>query len=403
MTSVTFPTAIGGDGSTVSDDNDPTTGLGNDGHRTRFIPALQQTVALVNFAVESLPAATSITSTSTTSLLISVASKTFTTQAGKQFPVGQFIIASSAANTNNFMYGRVTSYSDTTLIMDVLVINGSGTFADWNITISGTRGPAGTNIAVKDEGTTLTSTVDSMNFVGLGVTATQVANAVTVTIPAVAIKDEGTSLTTTPVSIDFTGIGVTATQAANAVTVAVNPTKGNRVELSRQVISSSVATVNFTSFISSTYASYEVELLGVQPASSSNLYMRTSTNNGSTYDAGTSYNYGTLNLRMDGSAALVTTNVAAAAQIIITANGANISQNGTAGVYGLIKLLNPTAAARFMAIWDASFVSTSSNSVVRIWGGGNFVTEQDVDAFQFLFSTGNIASGTFILYGIVKT
>ncbi len=51
MSKVTFNTSIGGDGSSVSDDNDAATGLGNGGHRTRFVPALQQTVNIVSTAV----------------------------------------------------------------------------------------------------------------------------------------------------------------------------------------------------------------------------------------------------------------------------------------------------------------------------------------------------------------
>ena len=51
MSSVTFPPALGGDGSTVTDDPDPNTGLGNGGHRTRFVPSLYQAVAVMNGAV----------------------------------------------------------------------------------------------------------------------------------------------------------------------------------------------------------------------------------------------------------------------------------------------------------------------------------------------------------------
>ena len=45
-------------------------------------------------------------------------------------------------------------------------------------------GGGGSAITVKDEGTTLTTTVDAFNFVGAGVTATNSGNAVTVTIAA---------------------------------------------------------------------------------------------------------------------------------------------------------------------------------------------------------------------------
>jgi hypothetical protein len=46
MASITFPSSLGGDGRTYSDDANPTTGLANGGHRTRFIPTLQGTVAM---------------------------------------------------------------------------------------------------------------------------------------------------------------------------------------------------------------------------------------------------------------------------------------------------------------------------------------------------------------------
>lgn len=52
MTSVTFPPEVGGDGSTVSDDANPQTGLANGGHRLRFVmPALGQVVAVAQFVV----------------------------------------------------------------------------------------------------------------------------------------------------------------------------------------------------------------------------------------------------------------------------------------------------------------------------------------------------------------
>jgi hypothetical protein len=56
MASVTFPPALGGDGSTVTDDANATTGLGNGGHRARFVPALTQFVAVAETAVDDVTA-----------------------------------------------------------------------------------------------------------------------------------------------------------------------------------------------------------------------------------------------------------------------------------------------------------------------------------------------------------
>lgn len=168
--SVTFSVGVGGDGSTVDDSTSSTTGLANGGHKTRFVPALSQTVAVAaNTVTQATNASSSasaasasqtaaaasaaaaansassvaITSTSTTSLAIAVASKTFTTQTAKQYVTGMFVVAASAADPTNYMFGQVTSYSGSTLIVNVTVIGGSGTLADWNISLAGTRGATG--------------------------------------------------------------------------------------------------------------------------------------------------------------------------------------------------------------------------------------------------------------------
>jgi len=81
--------------------------------------------------------------TSTTSLLIAVATKVFTTQAGKDFQAGKWLLITSDADPTNYMHGQITSYSSTTLTMNITNVGGSGTLADWTITIAGTRGTAG--------------------------------------------------------------------------------------------------------------------------------------------------------------------------------------------------------------------------------------------------------------------
>lgn len=112
-------------------------------------PAAQRASMLLGFdnlgnaiATGTTPA-TAILATSSTSLAIALGSKTFTTQAGKSFSVGQFVLATSAANSANYMLGQVTSYSGTSLVVNVLTVGGSGTHADWNLNISGPAGAAG--------------------------------------------------------------------------------------------------------------------------------------------------------------------------------------------------------------------------------------------------------------------
>ena len=75
--------------------------------------------------------------TSTTSLTIGTGSTTFTTQSGLAYTAGAIIQATDSANVANYMYGTVTSYSGTTLVVNVTAVGGSGTFATWNINLAG--------------------------------------------------------------------------------------------------------------------------------------------------------------------------------------------------------------------------------------------------------------------------
>jgi hypothetical protein len=83
---------------------------------------------------------TGYAATSTTSLTIGTGSATFTTQSGLAYSAGARARASSSANTANYMEGLVTSYSGTTLVINVDTTGGSGTLASWNINVAGNVG-----------------------------------------------------------------------------------------------------------------------------------------------------------------------------------------------------------------------------------------------------------------------
>jgi hypothetical protein len=99
--------------------------------------------------------------TSTTSLLIAIASKVFTTQAGLAYTNGARVRASSAANAANYMEGTVT-YSGTTLTMTVDKIGGSGTLADWNFNIIGQPGSG--DVTASNNGTEFTAATFATNL-----------------------------------------------------------------------------------------------------------------------------------------------------------------------------------------------------------------------------------------------
>lgn len=72
-------------------------------------------------------------STSTTSLLIGLGSKSLTVQTGKSYVVGMTVKIASTATGVDWMLGDITSYTTGTgaLVVTVVGISGSGTFAAW--------------------------------------------------------------------------------------------------------------------------------------------------------------------------------------------------------------------------------------------------------------------------------
>lgn len=78
--------------------------------------------------------------TSASALAVAQGSRTFVTQAGLAYTAGVRCRASSNAAPTIYMEGIVSSYSGTSLTIDVDLANGSGSRSDWNLNLSGAVG-----------------------------------------------------------------------------------------------------------------------------------------------------------------------------------------------------------------------------------------------------------------------
>ena len=124
-----------------------------------FLAALPTFAAQANATAAAMNL-NSTTDTSASSVLIGTGAKTFAVAAGKSFQPGMWlVIASTAAPSTNAMYGTITSYSGTTLVMNIVSLIGSGTLATWTISQSAPGGAAsGANIDIASLGNN-TSTI----------------------------------------------------------------------------------------------------------------------------------------------------------------------------------------------------------------------------------------------------
>jgi hypothetical protein len=137
---------------------------------------------------------------------------------------------SNNASANNITIKAPTGFSVNNSITAVINVN-SGT-AIVNISSNKTYnaqfnyqvGGGGNPVAIKNEGTQITPSVSSIDFVGAPVTASAVGNDVTVTIEQAPIKvqNEGTQITPSVSQFNFVGNLVNATAVGNDVTVEIN-------------------------------------------------------------------------------------------------------------------------------------------------------------------------------------
>jgi len=173
---------------------------------------------------------------------------------------------------------------------------------------------------------------------------------------------------------------------------------GSRVRLATRTASAS-ASLNFTEFNNTLYRRYEFELDSLLPATdNTTFWLRTSTNGGSTYDAGAT-DYAYTGTEKGSGAEVDSVDSLGAPQIVLCTSVGNAA--GEQGVSGIVSVWGAGVAARttfrtFLHSFDAA-----DGSPFIVNGAAARLASQDTDAVRFLFSSGNITSGTIRMYGIV--
>jgi hypothetical protein len=197
-------------------------------------------------------------------------------------------------------------------------------------------------------------------------------------------------------------VGFTAYDATNWKKIETGGGGGGtpgRVLLDTKTASAS-ASLDFTSVIDGTYDTYIFEVDDLLTQVGSTLYMRTSTNNGSSWD-NTSTNYQESGQRIGVSGTPVGFGSSTQTGIRITSDLA-VEANSNDAINSTITLKAPSNAAKdTMCYWQG--IQNHSTGVMCITGCGARVAAADVDAVQFIMASGTITSGSIRLYGIVAS
>ena len=219
------------------------------------------------------------------------------------------------------------------------------------------------------------------------------------TAPALGDYVIGTDVSDTTNSTD--GEVVTFTMQAIKDLIEANLTPSGFQFISSQDASTS-ATLDFTGFDASSYDSYVFILQNVTPSTGAYLLMRTSTDGGSTYDSG-SGNYEWAQHGMINSGSHSLDGITSQTGIHLTASDSTSKDvDTTGGVSGRVEVLGPHLAQWTMVNAGLSYIASNGSRPSIINTAGHRESAADVDAVQFLFDTGSIASGTITMYGLTN-
>ena len=108
--------------------------------------------------------------TSTTLLLIGLGNKTFVTSIASTataFVVGVRVRLFNTTTPANFMEGLITTFSGTSMTVNVTAIGGSGTFASWTLSLTGSAGASGPTGPVGATGASGASITGATGPIGL--------------------------------------------------------------------------------------------------------------------------------------------------------------------------------------------------------------------------------------------
>jgi hypothetical protein len=164
-------------------------------------------------------------------------------------------------------------------------------------------------------------------------------------------------------------------------------------------IASGSASLNFTSWYSSSYDEYVVEILNLVPATNSvSLNMQVSTNGGSSYDSSTLYSNADWRSILNASAS---GGNSSSTSLILASPDATISSTAAqGGASETFKLVNPGSTIFYKQVnGSGGYVSTAPSITTHIFSD-IYSNTAAVNAFKVFFSSGNIASGTIRIYGV---
>lgn len=315
--------------------------------------------------------------------------------------------ASGVAVTGAFSTTGAVTLSDALALTGNLAINTNKftvTAASGNTAIAGTLGVTG-DVAVNTNKFTIAASSGNTAVAGtFGVTgASTFGAAVTVSAGGAAIIGSSSVTGSLTVSSNFTVSGGTVSLPVATVADAALATPGCMKLILSQTASGS-ATIDFNqtnaaAAFNGTYKRLMVVISSIKPATNDvELWFRVGTGAGPTYQT-TGYSYAN-DASIPGAAGNPTG--ASASRIIVAGDGASNRAigNGTGEKYCGTLWFDAPELSDIMPVWYEGGYMSADTQWYQYNGSGAYTTAGAITAIRFMMESGNIASGTFALYGI---
>jgi hypothetical protein len=201
----------------------------------------------------------------------------------------------------------------------------------------------------------------------------------------------------------------TAANSAAGAWIVLNPNGQTGWRLLATKTASSSATIDFTAsdfdFSTDAYDDYQVVFSQVKPASDDQyLFMRVGTGGSPTYQT-SGYQWAS---SASGVSAAVdhgsTTDSQTTAIILtrMTTATAMVGNDTGEHVSGVVEFSNPDATDQPVFGFRTRYLAAAAGAIWSVTGAGRYASNGAITAVRFVFASGNIASGSFRLYGLRK-
>jgi hypothetical protein len=165
---------------------------------------------------------------------------------------------------------------------------------------------------------------------------------------------------------------------------------------------SAVAQLDITSIIDGTYDVYQIEVIGLKPASDADMFLRTSTNNGASFNSGASdYICGTHLLNGVSGSPGTTVYRSAGTSAIDLSGGYLVESASGFGWSGTLTIYKPSSTSLTKLIRILGDLWRSTTEFCTVTGCGVRTNTAAINAVRLFFgSSVNIDSGTVKVYGV---